>query len=161
MEPYSEAVLRERGVDASGFVARELTAELVVRADLVLTATREHRAAVVGLVPAAVRRSFTLKEFARLSGLVRDAELARNAELARGLGSPTAEDLVSTASTRVDWAGRVRGLGDRQQPDADDIGDPIGAPLQIYVARAAEIDQACAQAVELLLGRERPSSPDR
>ena len=37
-------------------------------ADLVLTLTREHRSAVVELTPAAVRRTFTLLELARIAG---------------------------------------------------------------------------------------------
>jgi len=140
MEPFSELALQERGVSFAGFVARELTSAMVQEADLVLTATREHRSHVVGLVPGSVRRSFTLKEFARLAPLVAEAD------------QPPTEDPVSGALTRVEIAGRVRGLADRVDPSADDIEDPLGAPAQIYLGRAAEIDQACVQAVDLLLG---------
>ena len=146
MEPFSEAVLRKRGADAEGFVARELTADMVEQAHLVLTATREHRARVVGMVPASVRRSFTLKEFARLAGPVHDFERPFDT------GLDATADVVAAALGRVDLAGRVRGLAKRPPPAHDDIEDPMGAPLSIYAARAEEIDQACALALDLLLG---------
>ncbi len=43
MEPNAEAVLRERGARTEAFAARELAPEHLVIADLVLTATAEHR----------------------------------------------------------------------------------------------------------------------
>jgi protein-tyrosine phosphatase len=65
-------LLRGRGVDAGGLTARQLTPELVRAADLVVTMTAEQRAAVVTRVPAAVRRTFTLRELAGLAELVPD-----------------------------------------------------------------------------------------
>ncbi len=50
MQPFAASTLIERGVDAEGFTATSLTEELVRSADLVVTATREHRSQVVGLV---------------------------------------------------------------------------------------------------------------
>jgi protein-tyrosine phosphatase len=67
MEPHALSVLAAAGVDGSDFRARELVAEHVVAADLVLGATREHRAAAVVLHPRAASRTFTLREFARLA----------------------------------------------------------------------------------------------
>ena len=55
----------ERG-SLRDFRSRQLDEQLVSAADLVLTMTREHRAAVVSLVPTALRRTFTLTEFAEL-----------------------------------------------------------------------------------------------
>ena len=70
MEQYAMSTLASYDVDGSGFSARELVAEHVVAADLVLGATREHRAAAVVLHPRAAARTFTLREFARLAGAV-------------------------------------------------------------------------------------------
>jgi len=136
-EQFAALALHKRGIDASDFVARELTGEMLTEADLVLTATTEHRGLVVALLPAAVRRAFTLKEFARLGPLsVHD----------NGIGLP---DL---ARGKVEMAGRVRGLGDRPAVLDDDIEDPLGAPADFYEARAHEIDVASRRAVDLLLG---------
>ena len=49
METFAEQVLRERGADVSAFGARPLGDALVEEADLILTATREHRAAVAAV----------------------------------------------------------------------------------------------------------------
>ncbi|CAO0831361.1 hypothetical protein SMICM17S_03800 [Streptomyces microflavus] len=62
MEANAEVVLADFGADASGFVGRELLDEHVIRADLVLTATRDHRAQVISMGHSAGLRTFTLKE---------------------------------------------------------------------------------------------------
>lgn len=92
------------GGDPSGFAARQITAEIVKGADLILTATTEHRSRVVRLAPATVRRTFTLLELARicsspelpaLEGVGIDArlrELVDNAGLNRTLGNVAAGD---------------------------------------------------------------------
>jgi protein-tyrosine phosphatase len=149
MEPFSQVALERRGIDPGGFVARQLTDVCVEEADLVLTATRLHRAAVVGLVPAAVRRTFTLREFAALAGPTKAAS------------PPSSPDVVADAMARVAVAGRLRGAASIAAVEAEelDIADPIGARLGFYLARAAEIDTACVLAVGLLLGRPGLDGP--
>lgn len=66
IDPGMAATLALMGVVDVDFWARDLVPELVARADLVLAMSREHRSAVVTMVPAAVRRTFTLTEFATL-----------------------------------------------------------------------------------------------
>src|SRR4051812_14277854 len=96
MEPYALTTLSSYDVDGSAFTARELVAEHVVAADLVLGATREHRAAAVVLHPRAAARTFTLREFARLVGEVDPASLP-------------ADDPVERARALVVAAGPDRG----------------------------------------------------
>jgi protein-tyrosine phosphatase len=140
LELGADAALRSLRVDPSGFSARELTEQMVAAADLVLTATAEHRSVVVGLVPAAVRRTFTLREFARLAPAV----------------APRLDPLlepVDRARQSVAVALRARGAVSRApHPSDDDVADPIGAPLAFYLDRASEIDAACARAVALFAG---------
>src|SRR5437899_5225853 len=66
MEVRAAKAIRRAGGLPDGFRTRRLDADLVRRAGLILTATREHRAAVAELEPAAVRRAFTMLEFAAL-----------------------------------------------------------------------------------------------
>ena len=61
------ALLVAAGADPAGFRAQAITRQLVTDADLVLALTRAHRAEVVAMVPRALRRAFTLREFARLA----------------------------------------------------------------------------------------------
>ncbi|MGH3489393.1 MAG: hypothetical protein ACRDP8_16000 [Actinopolymorphaceae bacterium] len=72
MTAEAAAVLIAHGGDPDGFRSTELTAELIAAADLILTATRAHRSAVVTLDPGALRRSFTLTEFARTAAVLAD-----------------------------------------------------------------------------------------
>ena len=112
MDPVAVALLAGLGGDPCGAVARRLTAELVEDADLVLGAATEHRDAAVRLSPVwALRRAFTLREFARLL----------RAEDAAGMAEPAdrAAELVRAAFARRGMEG---------PGDDDDVDDPYGAP---------------------------------
>lgn len=74
MDPLAAAELRRLGHDATGFRARSFTAEHAERADIILTATTDHRRAVLQDVPHALRRTFTLLEFAHLVSAVPEVE---------------------------------------------------------------------------------------
>ena len=107
-----------------GFAARNVRPRLIKAADLVLTADLSHRATVVDLWPAAVRRTFTLKEFARLLAAV-DPDLLNQASIR--------ERLLEA----MDLAGRQRGY--RADTGEDEIGDPYGRSLDAYRTAFAEI----------------------
>ena len=66
MDADAATELRSRGGDPTEFRSKALTAHDVEVADLILTASREHRAFVLELVPRALRRTFTILEFAHL-----------------------------------------------------------------------------------------------
>jgi len=66
MSPEAAVLLRGYGGSADGFVARQLNPSMLREADLVLTATRELRSRVLAEAPAALRRTFTVLEFAAL-----------------------------------------------------------------------------------------------
>lgn len=66
IDPLMAALMTDAGVETEGFAARAATERLVRAADLILPLTLDHRARVVDLAPAAVRRTFALLEFAHL-----------------------------------------------------------------------------------------------
>ena len=66
MDERAQVRLEDAGYAAHGFVARQLTASMVAESDLVLTATRAHRAEVARLHPRALRYVFSFREFAEL-----------------------------------------------------------------------------------------------
>jgi protein-tyrosine phosphatase len=146
MEPFAAEAITELGADPTGFAARDLQAVHIELADLVLTATVEHRAAVVSTVPGAVRRVFTLKEFARLGAAVDPSMLP--IRVTTGGADP-----IDYAAAAVHAALTLRGPGERPLAGADDVADPIGAPYQVYQARAREIDLAVGQCVRALATR--------
>ena len=83
MEDQAQELLVAQGYSADGFVARQLTADQIASADLVLTATRAHRGKVASLHPRALRYVFAFREFADLLSGIADEHLGRPGEQAR------------------------------------------------------------------------------
>lgn len=59
-------LLAESGIDGSAHRARQFSPELLRSSDLILAMAREHRRAIVELAPGTTRRTFTIREFARV-----------------------------------------------------------------------------------------------
>jgi protein-tyrosine phosphatase len=137
MDPNAAAELRRLGGDASTFRARQLTGEIAGRSDLVLTATRALRSRVLEEAPRALRRTFTLREFAAIVGSPTFAEQHPDGT----------DSLVATAAS---WRGSVT-LGDY------DIADPIGRSAEFHRTVADIVDADCsaiARAVALAVRSE-------
>jgi protein-tyrosine phosphatase len=139
MEPYAAQTVLELGADPSGFRGRELREEHVVAADLVLAATRDHRAHVVSMVHGVGRYTFTLKEFTRLVDEV-DQRLLPN------------HDVVVRARCLAQAVAALRGRHLPLHPTADEIDDPYGAPLSVYRACGAEISDTLRRILDVLAG---------
>jgi protein-tyrosine phosphatase len=122
MDALAAAVLRDLGGDPAGHAAAQLTPELVDNADLILTATSAHRAEILRAQPGAMRRTFTLREFARLA-----------TSAPRQPNGPLSERIADVAAQR--------GLA-TPRPGADEIGDPFGAPLPIVAQCGRQISDA-------------------
>jgi protein-tyrosine phosphatase len=134
VDPPTAAALRERQVDPGGHRARALSAVDVAGADLVLGATRAHRAATVSLCPRAVHYSYTICEFARLAGSV----VTGPEYVPRGPRALLAE-------TRL-----MRGFRLAQHPSDDDIADPYGRSAAEHGATVAAIAAAVASIAEAI-----------
>lgn len=66
MDADAAAELRKLGGDPTNFRSKQLTAHDIETAGLILTAAREHRTFVLEQVPRALRRTYTILEFAHL-----------------------------------------------------------------------------------------------
>lgn len=131
--PAAVDVLSGRGIDISGHESRQLAAEQIERADLVLGMTRAHVREAVVLAPDALPRTFTVKELVQRAGLTG----------ARAAGQPMAEYLAKLSTGRQ--------LDDLLGSDPyDDIADPVGQPRKVYEATAAELDEWLARVVDTL-----------
>jgi protein-tyrosine phosphatase len=143
-EPMSpetaETLLRYGGLD-TGFVARAMEVEQIDGADLVLGLTREHRSAVLQMVPRASSRTVTLREYARLLTGVTPADIAAD------FADPVERFRAVTATA----FGR-RGYAPPQSPSDDDIPDPFGGPMAGYDKAATLISQALDVPLALLFG---------
>jgi|EndMetStandDraft_5_1072996.scaffolds.fasta_scaffold240189_2 protein-tyrosine phosphatase len=117
--------LERLGARADDFASRALNEQLVDAADLILTATRDHRSEVLSRYPSALRRTFTLREFA---GLVRDMI---------GVSSPA--EMVAEAYRRRSEAG-----------DDLDLADPFRCPPDVHRVVADQVAQAVRIVAERL-----------
>ncbi|MGP9018531.1 arsenate reductase/protein-tyrosine-phosphatase family protein [Streptomyces sp. BR1] len=145
MEANAAAVLADFGADASGFTGRELLDEHVITADLVLTATRDHRAQVISMGHSAGLRTFTLKEFTRLVRAIDPATLP----------DPD-EGMVERARALVRAAAALRGWLLAPSAEADEVNDPYGAPITFFRSIGDEINTALEPVVTALTGVSAP-----
>ena len=133
-EPVDLAMAALLGEVPHDLRARQLTPDLVRSAGLVLTLTRDHRRSVVAAVPAAVRRTFTLREFADLATAA--------AGTVDGAGSPG-----RALSELVRVAPQFRG---RRTTDDDDIEDPYRRGPEVFARVLGAIDDAVSALVGAL-----------
>ncbi|WP_354637076.1 hypothetical protein [Kitasatospora camelliae] len=147
MHPPAAELLARIGADPAGFTSRRLTAAMVAGDDLVLTAELAHRDTVIALCPAASRRTFLLREFARL---VRHPPVTAGLPPPPGAGGPPAGP-AARARGVVAAAARYRGRVPWQEPALDEIADPDGTPAML-TACAEAVDNAVTWIVTALAG---------
>ncbi|MDG4819612.1 low molecular weight phosphatase family protein [Micromonospora sp. WMMD956] len=134
MHPYAAEVAAETGRDPAGFRSRALTTAHLADAALVLTSTRRQRSACVSRLPAALHRTFTLRQFGRLAGAA---------------GAPDGVD-VGALRAAVRAAALARGLLQPATPDEDDLLDPIGGGPADFRRCAQEIERSLAPVAALI-----------
>jgi protein-tyrosine phosphatase len=124
MDAMAAAELSRLGPSSEAFRSQPLASHLVDSADLIVTATREHRSDVLANHPRALRRTFTLRELAALVGLVEAADPA---------------ELVARAAQRRSLA-----------PTDIDVSDPYRRGPDVHRATADQIDAAVATIAQRL-----------
>jgi len=97
-------------------------------ADLILTASREHRDVVMTELPSVYKQTFTMKEFARLLSHVPP-------------GEPRA--VVAAAAAR-------RGHAQRVADEDDDVRDPYGGAIKYAKTIAEEISETVYATLDAL-----------
>ncbi len=150
--PISDEMARlldQAGARVDGFAARNLTADIVEGASLILTATAAHRAAVTKLSPAALGRAFTLLEFSRSLELIARSEAPR-----LGPDGPAdSDDSPGPATDQVvllDGPRRLMELARRSRPllrlapGETDVPDPWGRDAAAYLRAFTTIRRATA-----------------
>jgi len=140
-------VLRGLGGDADGFRARQLVAEQIQTADLVLTMTRRHRAAVLELAPRMMSRTFTLREAASLLAAM-DSTWLTNVPDVTVRGRQLVAALAQLRAARVVNRNALR----------DDIADPIGKNLDTFQRVGDAISTALLPLLDALAGKPKATS---
>jgi protein-tyrosine phosphatase len=140
MHPFALQTLGEAGIDGTGFRSAPLTASLVAEADLVLTATRQQRTACVSFDPAAVRRTFTIIQFARYAVAVDTASQLSAGRLRAVL------EAVPRIRAGLPF---VPGLH-------DDLPDPVGRTVTAFRECRAVLEEAGVAMAVLTAGSPSP-----
>lgn len=140
MHPLSARTLTEVGVEPGAFASAELTQDLLRASDLVLTATRQHRATVVQTLPAVLGRTFTIRQFSYLLSAAR----------------PTPAPNAIQAGFRLIDAAKAARAEVPARTDADDLADPIGRPLATF----RECTRSLRADVEQIVRSLQRSYPD-
>jgi protein-tyrosine phosphatase len=139
MHPLGVAALAEVGIDGRSFRSRQLTAALLDESTLVLAATRQQRAYCASLRPPALRRTFTLRQFARLAPLMDRSQFARS-------------DPGERVALLVEHAVVVRGLAAHASVEDDDLADPVTGTLDDFRACVRQIQQSLRPMLALISG---------
>ncbi len=150
MHRLAGQTLRLLGTDADEFTARRVSLPQVRGADLVLAATADERDSLIAAVPAAIGRTYTLLEFARLAAAVPAATLAA-----------TPDDVTTRAVAVVAAARGMRGRTPYVDPALDDLEDPPRT-AEAFSECAGAIGRAVHAALDALCAETRyaPGPPD-
>jgi len=152
MHPHVRDVLQACDAGAGGFTSRRLAPPLVAGSDLVLTATTGQRDRAIQLVPAALGRTFTLREFAWLAGHLPAPEPAA--------GPGSRGDVVEQARLAVAGVQRMRGRVPYVDPASHNITDPRPTPASLHRC-AASIAGVLKTALDVLCPAEVPGEAGR
>lgn len=163
MQPLSAEVVRTYGGTPNGFAARQLTPAILREADLVLTMTAGHRGEVLRLDATRMKRTFPIREFARMlsvlddgpasdgsaDGAAADASGADDGGQGAGVvGSAAVAPELVLAGSAEHWrslaarASGVRHLSLAQATGDDDVIDPYRRPAETYRQMEDELSPA-------------------
>jgi len=156
MQPISADIVRTYGGNPDGFAARQLTPKILRGVDLVLTMTSGHRGEVLQLDASLLKRTFTIREFARMLDVLDQREVPAS-------GDSTADDDGWLAAHTARWRGLparaagVRHLSLPADPAENDIVDPYRRPPEVY----RQMEDQLAPAIVSILRHARLNAPAR
>jgi protein-tyrosine phosphatase len=151
MTPEAAHLAAHYGADPAKHRSQQLTARLITDADLILTATREHRSKVVSLHPRAARYTYTLNQFARLlPAAVESLADPANAPLPSvELVETPRPDLATQLRALVTEVAATRGFSPPPaHPDDDDIEDPYRQSTAVYARVGTILNATVTQITE-------------
>ena len=131
IQPLSADVIQTYGGSPDHFAARQLTQKILKEQDLVLTMASSHRGEVLQLDPSLLKRTFTIREFARMVSALEE----RNDDTS-GVDHLTFwRDLPARASS-------VRHLVLAAQASDNDVADPYKQGADAYLRMEDELAPA-------------------
>lgn len=143
-DPMHRLAVAQR-IDTSAHRARQLDVSQVRDADLILTMARDHRRHIVEMSPAAMRRTFTLRELARIAGDIEP-------RLPNAISDAAARTPTDAMRTAVSLSAALRGtVPPPPHPSEFDIVDPFGRSDEMYQRSFTELAPAAKRVSAFLL----------
>lgn len=141
-----DELLAGAGAGDARHEARLLDSEALQSADLILTATRQERSAVVRQVPSAVGKTFTLRELARVAEAIGPDALPEG-------------DVATRLSALVKAAPKHRGPTAPAVATDDDVSDPAGQGRGAYQRSFDQVEAAVDDIVRTVKPIPGPADP--
>src|SRR5690606_18645389 len=129
--------------NANALRRRWLVEPIAEDADLILAMAREHRTVAVELAPRMLRRTFTVREFARLAASLSDGEL-------RTAADSVGADLRARLSAVTALVAAQRSVVAPAEPQDDDVVDPYRRSTETYDRSAAQLVPAIDEVARVL-----------
>lgn len=140
----AQLLAADLGLDMSEHVARQLDVSLIRKADLILAMARDHRRHVVEATPTALRRTFTIRELARIADVAQDHLTSAITEA----GAKTPDEALRAA---VAVASAIRGtVPPPERADEFDVIDPYGRGISAYQQSFTELIPAAERVAAFL-----------
>lgn len=158
IQPLSADIVRMYGGTDKAFAARQLTAKILRDTDIVLTMTSKHRGEVLQLDASLLKRTFTIREFARMLEALEERDAASSeAAAASAEKAPSAK--ASDAGTL--WRGlsarlaSVRHLALAADSADNEVIDPYKRGPEVY----RQMEDELAPAILTILRYARLNTP--
>lgn len=136
LHEFAAAVLAARLPAVRPHTSTQLSRSSIEQADLILTATRRHRGDVVKTVPAAIGRTFTVKQFARLCDALPGLDPETDA------AGVDVADPAALGRRLVVEAKLARSSLQPVPGEEEDLPDPMGGPLPGFELCADRLQDA-------------------
>jgi protein-tyrosine phosphatase len=154
MTPEAAHLAQHYGADSVDHHSKQLTEQQIAGADLILTATREHRSKVVSLHPRAARYTYTLNQFARLLPAAVESMSTSSVELVE---TPQPH-LATHLRALVTEVTATRGFSPPPaHPDDDDIEDPYRQSTEVYARVGTVLNATVTQITEAFAAATTPA----
>lgn len=156
VQPLSADIIHTFGGTSEGFAARQLTGKVLRKVDLVLAMSSAHRGEVLQLDASLLKRTFTIREFARMLDVLQDRE---GAGVQPGPGIQFIGDRIN-ANTDL-WrslparAASVRHLSLAPEATDNDVIDPYRRSADYY----RQMEDELAPAIISILRFARLNAP--
>ena len=131
LHEHAATVLAGRLGEVAPHTSQPLSSAVIGASDLILTASRRQRGIVVKAVPAAIGRTFTIRQFARLSDAV-----------PAPVPGAVPPDPVGQGRWLVTEAKLARSSLQPVAGDEEDLPDPMGGPLADFEVCADRLQDA-------------------